>query len=87
VVQANSTLIEGKSVSRIEKLVKSDEGLTSDEPDSASKWTGLFVQDQLSVEESLVPQDTAEAIVNIQPFAELLAGLSGSEADAVPMAG
>jgi len=25
--------------------------------------------------------------VNIQPFAELLAGLSGSEADAVPMAG
>lgn len=61
-VQANSTLIEGKSVSRIEKLVKSDEGLTSDEPDSASKWTGLFVQDQLSVEESLVPQDTAEAI-------------------------
>jgi hypothetical protein len=62
VVQANSTLIEGKSVSRIEKLVKSDEGLTSDEPDSASKWTGLFVQDQLGVEESLVPQDTAEAI-------------------------
>jgi len=29
----------------------------------------------------------AGALVNIQPFAELLAGLSGSEADAVPMAG
>jgi hypothetical protein len=46
--------------------VKSDEGLTSDEPDSASKWTGLFVQDQLSVEESLVPQDTAVEIADCQ---------------------
>jgi hypothetical protein len=43
VVQANSTLIEGKTVGRIGKLVKSDEGLTSDDPDSASKWTGIFV--------------------------------------------
>ncbi len=49
--QANATLIKGKSVSRIgEKLVKSDEGLTSDDPDSASKCTGLFVQNQLGVE-------------------------------------
>ena len=40
-VQTNSALIEGESVSWIGKLVKSDEGLTSDKPDSASKWTGL----------------------------------------------
>ena len=65
-IQANSTLIEGKSVSRIGKLVKSDEGLTSDKPDGASKWTGLFVQDQLGVEEPLVPQDTAVEIANGQ---------------------
>jgi hypothetical protein len=46
--------------------VKSDESLTSDEPDSASKWTGIFVQDQLGVEEPLVPKDAAVEIADGQ---------------------
>jgi hypothetical protein len=66
VVQANSTLIEGESVSWIGKLVESDEGLTSDEPDSASKWPRLLVKDQLGVEDSLVPRDTAVEIADCQ---------------------
>jgi hypothetical protein len=66
VVQANSTLIEGKTVGRIGKLMKSDEGMTSDQPDSASKWTGIFVQDQLGVEKPLVPRDTAVEIADRQ---------------------
>src|SRR5580698_804905 len=65
-VQANSTLIEGESVSWIGKLVESDEGSTSDTPDSASKWPRLFVQDHLGVEDSLVPRDTAVEIADCQ---------------------
>ncbi len=40
-VQTNSTLIEGKGVSRIGEFVKSDERLTFDNPDSSSKRAGL----------------------------------------------
>ncbi len=65
-VQANSAFIEGESVSWVWKLVKSDECLPSDKPDSASKWTGLFVQDHLGVEDSLVPGDTAVEVAHCQ---------------------
>ena len=65
-VQANSTLIEGESVSWIGKLVESDEGSTSDTPDSASKWPRLIVEDHFGVEDPLVPRDTAVEIADRQ---------------------
>jgi hypothetical protein len=50
VVQATSTLIERETFSRITKLEKSDNGLTSDKPYGAPQWAGVFVQDWLGIE-------------------------------------
>src|ERR1700733_1145324 len=66
VVETNSTFIKRAGVRRIGKLVKSDDGLTSDKQDSASKWAGAFVQHQLHSEESFVPLDTAVEITDCQ---------------------
>src|SRR5580658_9575667 len=56
VIHADPALIEGKTVGRIGKLVQSDQGPAFDEPDSAPKRAGLVVDDQLGVEDSLVPR-------------------------------
>jgi hypothetical protein len=64
VVKTNSTFIKRTGVRRIGKLMKPNEGLTFDKPDSASKWAGAFVQDELHVEESFVPRNTAVEIID-----------------------
>jgi hypothetical protein len=66
VVQTNSTFIKRKGVGGIGKLVKADQGLTSDQPDSSSKWSRAFVQEHLHVEESFVSLDTAVKITDCQ---------------------
>ncbi len=65
-VEANTTLVERKRVYRIGKLVQSDEGSASHEPDGASKGTGFIVYRQFGVEESLVPHDSAVEIADRQ---------------------
>jgi hypothetical protein len=40
VVQTDATLVECNPVSRIRKLMKSNQSLTSNEPDGSAKWTG-----------------------------------------------
>ena len=58
-VQANSTLIERKGVRWIRELVKPDESLTSETPDTTSKRAGALVPVKGHIEEPFVPPDTA----------------------------
>src|SRR5882757_9809306 len=66
VIQADPALVEGKAVSRIGKLDKSDESLASHQRDSAPERTGISVQDHLGAEEPLVPHGTAVQIADGQ---------------------
>jgi hypothetical protein len=64
IVQTYSTLIEGDAVGLVRKLMKSDERVTSDEPDCSSKWAGTLVQEHLGLEQALVPRNTAVEITD-----------------------
>ena len=59
-------LVEREVVSRIGKLVKPYNSLTSDKPNNASEWARIFVPNRLGVKKSRVRRDTAAEIADCQ---------------------